>query len=419
MSHPAREVVVMVATSYPRFPGDGVGSFMEPIAKGVAALGHEVHLVAPWHPAITRGTSEDGVHFHFFHYAPVASLNVFGYASGLRADTELRAAAWIAAPMAMAAGWFKAWRVATKRRATVMHAHWVIPGGVMAAAATGALPLVVSLHGSDVFVAERNAMIGRIARGVFARAGAVTACSDDLHQRALALGAPAASTVTVPYGVDTLRFAPDAARRATVRQAHGVGDAPLVFTAGRLVSKKGFEFLIDATRQLQATMPGVRVMIAGEGDLAAVLHQRAHGLPITLLGNQTQDDIAGLVAAADIVAVPSIRDDAGNVDGLPNFALEALASGTPVVATRAGGLPQAITDRENGRLVDERDVDGMAEAIVETWQRPDRGRGLGDAARSRVVRNHSWATTAGRMVDAYRTARDRRHASTDRSGQTR
>lgn len=398
----------MVATSYPRFPGDGVGSFMEPIAKGVAALGHEVHLVAPWHPAITRGKSEDGVHFHFFHYAPVPSLNVFGYASGLRADTELRASAWIAAPMAMAAGWFKAWRVATKRNATVMHGHWVIPGGVMAAAAAGSLPLVVSLHGSDVFVAERHAMIGRIARGVFARAGAVTACSDDLHQRALALGANPASTVTVPYGVDTNRFAPDAPRRAAVRQTLGVGDAPLIFTAGRLVSKKGFEFLIDATRHLQATMPGVRVMIAGEGDLADALRRRADGLPVTLLGNQSQDEIAGLVAAADIVAVPSIRDDAGNVDGLPNFALEALASGTPVVATRAGGLPQAITDRDNGRLVNERDMDGLAAAILETWSRPDRGRALGDAARARVARDHSWATTAGRMVEAYRTARETR-----------
>ncbi len=408
MRHPSREVVVMVATSYPRFPGDGVGSFMEPIAKGVAALGHEVHLVAPWHPAITRGQSEDGVQFHFFHYAPVPALNVFGYASGLRADTELRAAAWLAAPMAMAAGWFKAWRVATKRRATVMHGHWVIPGGVMAAASAGSLPLVVSLHGSDVFVAERNAMIGRVARGVFSRAGAVTACSDDLHQRALALGADPATTVTVAYGVDTRRFAPDAGRRADVRQQLGIGDAPLVFTAGRLVSKKGFEFLIDATRRLQASIPGLQVMIAGEGDLLPALRQRAEGLPITLLGNQSQDAIAGLVAAADIVAVPSIRDDAGNVDGLPNFALEALASGTPVVATRVGGLPQAITDHDNGRLVAGRDVEGLAAALLEVWSRPDRGRALGDAARARVARDHSWATTADRMVEAYRTARDRR-----------
>ena len=67
-----RHVVVMVTTSYPRFPGDSVGTFMEPIAKHVAARGHEVHIVAPWHPRITRGKVEDGVFFHFFKYAPVA-----------------------------------------------------------------------------------------------------------------------------------------------------------------------------------------------------------------------------------------------------------------------------------------------------------------------------------------------------------
>jgi hypothetical protein len=108
----------MVTSSYPRYPGDGVGSFIEPIAKGVAARGHEVHIVAPWHPAITRGKSEDGVFFHFYHYAPVPSMNVFGYAEGLKADTHLKIGAWAAAPAALAAGWFKAWRVAAKQNAS-------------------------------------------------------------------------------------------------------------------------------------------------------------------------------------------------------------------------------------------------------------------------------------------------------------
>src|SRR5438105_15943244 len=97
-----RHVVVMVTTSYPRFPGDSVGTFMEPIAKGVAARGHEVHIVAPWHPRLTRRTAEDGVHFHFFKYAPLPALNVFGYAAGLQADVRLRRAAWIAAALAIA-----------------------------------------------------------------------------------------------------------------------------------------------------------------------------------------------------------------------------------------------------------------------------------------------------------------------------
>src|SRR6186997_346259 len=106
-----REVVVMVSTSYPRFPGDGVGSFIEPIAKGVAARGHAVHLIAPWHPTLARGASEDGVSFHFYKYALTPDMNVFGYAEGLRADTAVRAAAWAAAPAAVVAGVLTARRV--------------------------------------------------------------------------------------------------------------------------------------------------------------------------------------------------------------------------------------------------------------------------------------------------------------------
>src|SRR5215212_9446050 len=149
------QTVVMVTTSYPRFPGDSVGTFMEPIAKSVAARGHEVHLVAPWHPLVARRPLEGGVHFHFYKYAPIPSLNVFGYAAAMNADVSLRRAAVAAAPLALAAGWLTARNVAQRHHATVMHGHWVIPGGITAAAAAPRLPLVISLHGSDVYVAER------------------------------------------------------------------------------------------------------------------------------------------------------------------------------------------------------------------------------------------------------------------------
>jgi glycosyltransferase involved in cell wall biosynthesis len=395
----------MVATSYPRFPGDGIGSFMEPIAKGVAARGHEVHLVAPWHPAITRGKVEDGVYFHFFHYAPVPSLNVFGYASGLRADTDVRGAAWAVAPIALAAGAFKAWRVAAKKRATVMHGHWVVPGGVMADLARGSLPLVVSVHGSDVYLAERRATVRRAARRVFHHAARVTACSDDLRERSIALGADATRTETVPYGVDSARFAPSADARAAARRAQGLGDAPIVFAAGRLVRKKGFEYLIDAAGRLAADRPSLRVVIAGDGDLRDELAERARnagaGEIVRFLGALPQDEIARLMAAADVIAVPSVKDDAGNVDGLPNFALEAMASSTPIVSTTAGGLAQVMSDGVTARVVHERDAAALAGAISGLLAQPDAARRLGAAARARVVQDFGWPRVAERFEALY------------------
>jgi glycosyltransferase involved in cell wall biosynthesis len=401
-----RHVVVMVTTSYPRFPGDGVGSFIEPIARSVADRGHEVHLVAPWHPRLTRGPQENGVTFHFYRYAPVAALNVFGYAEGLQADTRLRLSAWSAAPLALAAGWLTTRQVARQTRATIVHAHWVIPNGVLAALACGRRPLVVSLHGSDVFVAERHRPIGAAAAAVFRRAGWITACSDDLRDRAIALGAAPSTIETVPYGVDAARFAPSPEARQRVRSERHLGTAPVVFAAGRLVSKKGFEFLIAAARALAPRMPTLRVLIAGDGDLRESLTRLAAeaGGIVSLIGNQSQDEIAALAAAADVIAVPSIRDDAGNVDGLPNFALEALASATPVVATRAGGLPQAGHHDVTGLLVPERDPAALAAALGRVLEDQHLARALGDAARKQVQAEFGWGRFAEHLEAAYAAA---------------
>jgi glycosyltransferase involved in cell wall biosynthesis len=406
-----RHVVVMLTTSYPRFPGDGVGSFMEPIAKGVAARGHEVHVVAPWHPALTRAKHEDGVSFHFYRYAPLPSLNVFGYAAGLREDTHLRLAAWAMTPAALAAGWFKAWRVATKRRATVVHAHWVIPGGVTGLLARGGRPLVVSLHGSDVYVAERHPLLGRVARTVFSRASWITACSEDLRVRAVALGAPSARSETVPYGVDAERFAPGSRAGHDVLAALGLAQRRVIFAAGRLVRKKGFEFLIDAARLLASRRADVSLVIAGDGDLRDELLARAAGLPagvVQLIGTRPQSEIGRLAAAADVVVIPSVHDRAGNVDGLPNFALEALATATPVVATAVGGLPQVVRHLETGLLVEEQNAELLASAIERLLSDPPLSHRLGGAARDLVTREFGWGRTAERFEAAYDRAVDRR-----------
>jgi len=402
----SRHVVVMVTTSYPRFPGDTVGTFMEPIAKGVAARGHEVHLVAPWHPRVNRAAEEGGVHFHFFRYAPTASLNVFGYAAALEADVRLRRAAWLVAPLAVAAGWRLARRVARDCGATVMHGHWVVPGGLIASLAAGDRPLVVSLHGSDVYVAERHGLATAAARRAFRRAAWVTACSADLRDRAVALGARADRASVVPYGVDPERFRPDEAARSEERASLGLDEqTSLVFAVGRLVRKKGFEYLLEATARLAERRPTVVLALAGGGDLDEPLRQRAADLGIAgrvqFLGTVPQDRIPRLLAAADVAAVPSVRDDAGNVDGLPNVVMEALASGTPLVATPAGGIAQVVEDGETALLVPERDAAALAGAIEALLGDAGRRTAMGGRARALVEARYTWARTAADLDAVY------------------
>jgi glycosyltransferase involved in cell wall biosynthesis len=400
------ERIVMVASSYPRFAGDSVGSFMEPIARGIAARGHEVHLVAPWHPKWSRPQFESGVHFHLFRYAPVEALNTFGYAEGMRADVRLRASAVAVAPLAILAGWFKALRVAQKKRATIIHAHWVIPGGVIGAAAAGSVPLVISLHGSDVFVAERHSFARLAAHAAFSRARWVTACSQDLRSRAARLGADDARSTVIPYGVDSDRFRPEAALRARGRERLGIADnVPLIFAIGRLVKKKGFEYLIDAAALLKPQHPTLCVAIAGDGDLDASLKAKAQaagvGDTMRFLGVVSHDVVPALLAAADVAVVPSVHDDAGNVDGLPNTVMEIMASGTPLVATPAGGITAVATDGVTARLVAERDVRALASAIDEVLRDRPAAALMGRRARDFVCRHHSWSRVAEDFEAVY------------------
>ena len=399
-----RHVVVMVTSSYPRFSGDSVGTFMEPIATTIAAHGHEVHVVAPWHPLLQRGPEERGVHFHFYKYAPIDSLNVFGYAAAMHADVTLRGASIMAAPLALAQGWRMARQVARTHRATVMHGHWVVPGGITAALAEPKLPLVVSLHGSDVFVAEKMAPARLAARTAFQRAGAITACSEDLAQRAIALGADSARVEVVPYGVDSNRFRPDASQRGTLRSALGVAqDDLLIFAAGRLVRKKGFEYLVDAMSALPVHLRAILV-IAGGGDLETELRHRAASSGIArvkFLGNVSQDDVARYLAASDIVVVPSVRDEAGNVDGLPNVVLEALASGTPLITTTAGGIGSVVSHDRTAFVVPERDAKSISAGIAALAADRERRSRIGAAGRALVDERFGWRRTAERMVAAY------------------
>ena len=400
------ERIVMVASSYPRFEGDSVGSFMEPIARGIAARGHEVHLVAPWHPRWDRPKIDRGVHFHLFHYAPMQALNTFGYAEGMRADVRLRASAVAVAPLAVMAGWFKALRVAQKKRATIMHAHWVIPGGVIGAAAAGAVPLVISIHGSDVFVAERHPLARLAARAAFSRSRWVTACSEDLRSRAVAIGADNQRSNVIPYGVDSERFKPSADARARGRALLRVADnVPVVVAVGRLVKKKGFEYLIDAAAAVKAQLPQFRVAIAGSGDLDTSLRARAQaagiGDSVQFLGVVSHEVVPLLLAAADVVVAPSVHDDAGNVDGLPNTVMEMMASGTPLVATPAGGIGAVATHGVTALVVPERDVPALAFAIETLLRDRSAATLIGTQAREFVCRHHSWARVAEDFEAVY------------------
>ena len=271
------------------------------------------------------------------------------------------------------------------------------------------LPLVVSLHGSDVALAERHWLAAAAAGATLRAASAVTACSADLHLRALRLGARPARARVLPYGVDPQAFCPRPDARAQVRAELALHEGqPLVLALGRLVYKKGFGVLLDAWPAVLRRHPAARLAIVGDGDLRDELAQQARALGIAasvhFTGQLERARTSDYLASADVFVVPSVRDQSGNVDGLPNTLLEGMGSARPIVATRLAGIPQVIDDGTHGLLVPERDPASLSDAITRLLDDAALAARLGANARGRIERELTWDATAQLWEAVYQDA---------------
>jgi glycosyltransferase involved in cell wall biosynthesis len=200
----------------------------------------------------------------------------------------------------------------------------------------------------------------------------------------------------VPSGIDPERFAAPAAARAAVRDAWGVGAGDvLVVVVGALERRKGHDVLVDAAATLAADGVRVRLAFCGEGGerdaLAALAAARA--VAVTFAGFRA--DVAACLAAADVVALPSRRE------GLGVAALEAMAAGRPVVASRVGGLPEVVADGETGVLVAPGDVAGLAAALGRLARDAGLRTRLGTAGRARVAARFTTADMAAGTLACY------------------
>jgi glycosyltransferase involved in cell wall biosynthesis len=205
-----------------------------------------------------------------------------------------------------------------------------------------------SAHARDARKVEATEL-GRRGR----RAAIVTACNRDVAASLIEGGV---EPVLVPHGVDVVHFAPPTIPRT--------GGPLRLLSVGRLVEKKGFFDLLSAVALLELPFS---LRIIGDGPecatLRATIDQLGLTRSVTLCGGRTHADLPHEYAAADIVVVPSIQDQAGDRDGLPNVVLEAMASARPVVATRIGAILTAIEHERSGWLVNAGDRAGLAEAI--------------------------------------------------------
>jgi len=406
--------ILMLTSSYPKYRGDVTAPFIEEIAQNTQKLGHEVTVMMPYHPDLRRQPVENGVKLFNFHYSPFKKWNIWGYAASLEGDVKIRPLIYLLLPLVLLSSFWHMWKLTRCERFAMIQAHWVIPNAPVAVliGMLRKIPVVISMHGSDVYIAERFKPVGWVARWAFKRAAAVTASSPDLMQRAQKLGAPLQPhrAVVIPYGADPSVFRAPAMPRPELRQKLGFGeDEQILFCIGRLVYKKGFEYAIKALPQVLLKFPRARLIIAGQGDLHAELEEQVLAAcvkkHVTFTGAIQHDKVPEYLAGCDLFLLPSIVDKSGNVDGLPNTLMEALATGVPVIASSIGGVALAVEDKVNGLLVAQRDSAALAEAICLLLSDSEKRNKFAAAGRARVERELNWTEIARRYQKVFEDAK--------------
>lgn len=189
------------------------------------------------------------------------------------------------------------------------------------------------------------------------KASGVTVVSDHLKKVVENITVHKIRTLSViPMGVNAAKFG----KRYYVDNYFGQGKKKVVLFVGRLAEKKGISYLIEAMRDIDAILE-----IVGDGPLRCSLKEQAkeQGEKIRFLGAKTHDELKTIYASADVLVVPSVTANDGDQEGLGLVILEAMASETPVVASRSGGIVQLIENEINGLLCEEKNVEQLGKNI--------------------------------------------------------
>jgi colanic acid/amylovoran biosynthesis glycosyltransferase len=293
-------------------------------------------------------------------------------------------------------------RAARRIKPELVHAHFEESGlNALPLAENLKIPLVVTCHGYDVTV-ESYRWQGRPVLGsyflgrrqaLFRKASLCLGVSRFICDKMLRRGYPPAKVRLHYIGIDTARFSPNAA----------VTPKAQILFVGRLVEKKGTQDLLKAMIQVAPQFPEVELLIVGEGPLREQLETlvRENKLNVRFLGMQPPAMILQLMRESLLLCVPSVCSRTGDSEGLPITLLEALSTGLPVVATRHGGIPEAVEHGVNGLLCDEHDVDALAGHILMLLSDSTPRARMGQASRARIVTEFNLETQSHLLEQYY------------------
>jgi colanic acid/amylovoran biosynthesis glycosyltransferase len=354
----SRPRLLVLASTFPAVVGDGTPGFVADLAR-IEAAAFDTVVLAPLVPGARERENQSGYQVRRYRFFPGRRGDLADGA--ILENLRARRSRWLQVPSFFVAGALALRRAVREIDPDVVHVHWIIPQGLMALISARRVPWLVTTLGGDLY-ALTSAPARFLKRQVLRRARAVTVMNEEMRQIVLGLGVAPERVHVLPMGAALERVSTDGERPERI-------PGRLVFV-GRLAEKKGVAVLLDAVGLLPEHPPW-SLDVVGDGPLRSELEARARPLGDRVIfhGQQASAALSRMLAQAEVAVFPSVRARSGDQDGLPVALLEALAAGTPVVASDLPGLRDAVlgdgpggTDPA-GLVVEPGDVQALAVAI--------------------------------------------------------
>ncbi len=344
--------ICLVAHLYPRNDEDYKGVFVRDMAVELVRQGFEVHIVTARRPGTTQKETSKDLHVHRFSY--------WGWRKGIQLG-ELKGTPVLLLGSLVLLGILKCVVTVLKYKARLIHAYWVVPGGLigMISGRLTRRPIVATAAGSDLNLAPRHGLTRLLVRLTLKNIDRMIAVSSALKQKAFQLGL-SQDRCTVIHGPVGVQMPVLHGRHNG--KPHTKERKKSLLYVGNLTPPKRVDTIIGAMNKIVREFPDCRLDIVGDGHLRPQLEALAARLGIKqhvrFLGPLPHEKVLLMMQRADLFVHCSEHE------GLPVAIMEAMSAGLPVVASRVGGVPDLVHEGKTGYMVTPDDTDGYAKKIL-------------------------------------------------------
>lgn len=379
--------IAVLGSTYPRTPSDHEVPWLREWVKRLAAREYEVLVIAPAYQGLDDHVI-DGVPVRRFRYAP-GRWEILTHGEGAPNKLKKNPILKLLTLSYLMAGVFAVWKICRQERIDILHVHWPFPHWLMALLPARLNGVVSTCHSAEFALAAPSKLACSLLAANLRQSDAIMANS--AHTAKLVRDLAGLTARIIPWGA-TIKLS---SQEKVIPQ-----EVPLLLFSGRLIERKGVNFLLRAMPLILAHRK-VRLVITGDGHCRAEWENLARELglheSVTFAGFVSNDELSSLFRSCSVYVHPAIYDSKGDTEGQGVVLVEALSNWRPVVASKVGGIVDVIKDGETGLLVPEKNPEAIAKAVLRLLENPEYATRLGEQGYAYVRDYFDW----DRIMDQY------------------